>query len=57
MVSAGTHAYRTNGVLAVAGNTASHVIGGQGCADMSGSVYYPLDTVEVFSPAKNAWRS
>jgi N-acetylneuraminic acid mutarotase len=46
-----------NVVVAVGSNSAAYVIGGQGCKDISGSVCYPLDTVEVFSPSKNTWRS
>lgn len=34
-----------------------YVIGGPGCSDTTGSVCYPLDLVEAFSPARNAWRT
>jgi N-acetylneuraminic acid mutarotase len=46
-----------NGVDAVAIDGIAYVIGGQGCSDTTGSDCYALDTVEAFSPARNAWRT
>jgi N-acetylneuraminic acid mutarotase len=46
-----------NGVDAVAADGIAYVIGGQGCSDTTGSDCYALDTVETFSPARNAWRT
>jgi N-acetylneuraminic acid mutarotase len=46
-----------NGVDAVATDGIAYVIGGQGCSDTTGSACFALDTVEAFSPARNAWRT